>query len=439
MTFHRVVGWAAVGLVAAVGTTGCASSGSVQAARKGDYASLKKHLAEGLQNGKLTASEARNIAYAVASHEVSSTKGEDGAKRVDEMVGCVSELESVLDDRASGKDEGAARSAYLLVDAHLTNNSRWISTAKNQDPYWRAVGARALVDSDDWALRRELFTDLDPKVRRAAIFAAIDAPSADDALVLLETVRLDPDGLSRTLAARAVGAIGGQHIVVALKDRWAVADEPLRATIAAAWAAPATLKAGGLDQLLWVAETTFGPPAITAGVALMRMGGAPGASGAAAVLRAIETGGAPSRVMAINLADLGNATHVQAIKKASEDSDGAVKVAALGKLLLVPAEKAAAQKSLGEIAASDDQNRNAARVALASVRDRRVVSLFASDLNHPSPAMRTWAAAQLASMHELPHAAQGLADDNPSVRSRIACSILSAPKKLRFGQHELLL
>lgn len=407
---------------------GCASSGAVRSAQQGDLPALKKQLAEGLKNGALSAGESRDVAHAVAAREIKLAKGDEGVVRIDDVLACVRDLEGVLDHKSGEKDATAARAAFALVDSHLAG-SRWVDKASSDDPGWRAVGARSLLDQSDAERRRTLFVDLDTQVRRGALFAAIDAPFVEDAPVLLETVRLDPDRLSRTLAARAVGAVGGRTVVLALKDRWAAADEPLRATFASAWAHPSSAKDGGLDQLLWAAETEQGVPSLTASASLLRFGGKESNIGAAALARSIESGSSNTRVIAINLAPLDRPELRAAVKKATEDGDVAVKVAALGKIALLKDERAHALDELGGIAASDSPQRNAARSAMAMLRDRRVVSLLADDLTSSKPGVRMWAAQQLASMHELPQAAQGLADDDVSVRTRVACSILASPRQ----------
>ncbi|MFO0662256.1 MAG: hypothetical protein U0165_20860 [Polyangiaceae bacterium] len=424
----RSIGSVVSAAVAVLALNGCASSGAVKAAERGDLPTLKKQLADGLKSGSLSTGESRSVAQALASREVKQAKGEEGVVRIDDVLGCVRELEGTLDDKAREKDATAARAAFALVDAHL-EGSRWVDKVNSDDASWRAVGARSLVDQSGATKRRELFVDLDTQVRRAALSAALDAPFVEDAPVLLETVRLDPDRLSRTLAARAVGAIGGRTVVLALKDRWAAADEPLRATFASAWASPASAKEGGLDQLLWAAESEQGVPSLTASATLLRFGGKEANIGAAALARAIENGSTNTRTIAIAFANLDRPEHREAVKKAAEDADQGVKVAALGKLGILKDERAHALEELGVIAASDSPHRNAARTAMAQLRDRRVVALLAADLSSSKPGVRMWAAQTLAGMHELPQAAQALADDDVAVRTRVACSILSSPRQ----------
>jgi formylglycine-generating enzyme required for sulfatase activity len=61
-------------------------------------------------------------------------------------------------------------------------------------------------------------------VRRAALEAALEAPSPLDRDALAEAARLDPDAQCRSLAARTLGTIGGEAGVRALMDLWEHGD-----------------------------------------------------------------------------------------------------------------------------------------------------------------------------------------------------------------------
>lgn len=405
---------------------GCATSPLVSAAERGDYATLRQKL--DTDKRKLDGGTARSIARAVVKHEVSSAKPEDVGQRVDELRLCLDRVDDVLIERAKTHDDGGARAAFLLVDGKLVSMGKWRGEASSDDAAWRAVGARTLVGGDHGQRRRELFLDMDVRVRQSALYASLDAVDAADETALLETVRLDPDGAARGIAARAAGALGGAHVVLNLRDRWATADDPLRTSIVTAWGTKASLDTGGLEQLVWAAEVERGTAAITAGNQLLRAGGPQAASGRAAMVRAIEDGPAVARVVAINLASPDDADVLAAIKKASEAQDGKVKVAALSKLTLDKASRDAALTELGTIAAGSSPERNAARTALASAGDRRVVALLAEDTSAPEPGVRAWAAAQLASMKEFPDAARVMADEDVSARTRAACAILAMRK-----------
>lgn len=415
-------------LLSSLAAVGCGSSQAVNAAQKGDYATLKRVLAEKVKAQSLDGGEARAVARAVARYEVSNGKGDDGVKRVDELRACVSPAGSILSDRGKADDEAAARAIYLLLDAHELGPGSWAKKADSTDGAWRAVGARALVSSSQGDARRALFVDLDTRVRRAALGAASEARDAGDLGELLEIVRVDPEPSCRSEAAKAAAEIGGRRVVVSLKDRWSGAEEGVRASIVSAWASERVVGEGGLEQLLWVAETQAGAPAVSAARLLSTMADHEATIGRGALLRAIDDGPTPVRVMAINLSVPTDATHRKSLEKAASSSDALVKVAALSRLSELPDQRDKALAELGTMAASTSIERNPARSALAKARDRRVVPLLAEDLSAPEPGVRAWAANELSSMKEFPQASMALADADVSVRTRAACSIMAMPR-----------
>ncbi|MCU0657936.1 MAG: hypothetical protein MUF64_22540 [Polyangiaceae bacterium] len=409
----------------------CSSSAAVQAAEKGDYAALKRHLADGLKNNSLDGGEARSIAEAVARHEVQKASGEDSKSRVRELRACAAQASGILEDRAGKDDEAAALAALTLLDERLARPARWRDRARHEAPHWRAVGARTLVDTDQAEQRRALFADLFTPVRQAAFRAAADAADPADQPLLLDAVRLDPDEEARITAARGVGATGGAASVLALKDRWFASSEPVRLSILRAWGTSSSYEVGGREQLFWAAEGEQGAPALIASVLLLRGKGHDADVGRGGFLRALREGVAAHRVQALLLANLGDAPQKELVLKAAESDEGPVKVAALGRLTELKDQRDRALTELGAIAAGDSNERNAARSALAKARDRRVVQLLADDTSPEKttePGVRAWAAGELASMKEFPHAAQPLADEDPSVRTRVACAILAVPR-----------
>lgn len=435
-------------LLAAFAATGCASAGLVPAAEKNDFSTLRRRIDDAKRQGKLDGGEVRDAAHETARQVV---KKADKSERLDPVRLCVRELSDELFAKAKDHDDAGARAAYLLLDDDRASPARWHDRVSDTDPAWRAVGARSLVSRSDGTKRRELFLDLDPRVRVGAIEAAYRALDHDDAHPLLEVVRLDPDGLARSLGARTVGAIGGREVVLGLRDRWDRADEPLRSAIASSFGFTASYDEGGRDALVWIAETQSGSPGVTAGSTLFRATEADRPIGRAALLRALSSGSTSVRMMAIQLASLDDADMRAEVEKAAalddtepsaKDTDGeaapprsravsdtAVRVAALGKLALRSNLRDRALEALGPIAAGEDRAANAAKVAMATARDRRVVPLLVKDLSSTIPDVRAWAASTLAGMHELQEAAPALADDDADVRGRAACAIVRAPAK----------
>lgn len=403
--------------------SGCGTSAGVSLAEKGDYAGLRRHI--DANKSKLDGGEVRDIAHAVVKRTVKDAKPEEATPRLDELRSCLKKVDDVLESRAKTRDEAGAHAAFLLVDGGLVSPGGYRKEATSEDAGWRAVGARTLFRGDDGDMRRKLFLDLDVRVRQSALFASVDAGDAGDASLLLETARLDPDGLARNVAARAAGNLGGRDIVLGLKDRWATADEALRSALASAWGMGPSYNAGGRDQLLWIVESQRGVPSLTAAGLLKGHGGQDAEAARAAIIRAVDSGPTDARISAIAFADVDDANSKKALEKAAEDGDLRVRVAALGKLAWLKEHKEKALEELGQLATSTSQVRNAARTAMAQAGDRRVVPLLTEDTKSPEAGVRAWAAMQLASMKEFPSAAPVLADEDPSTRTRAACALLS--------------
>lgn len=414
---------AGLAIAAVLTLSGCGTSTGVRLAERGDYAGLRRHI-EANQR-KLDGGEVRDIAHAVVARTMSDTKPEEATARLDLLQSCLKKVDDVVERRAKTRDEAGAHAAFLLVDGGVVSPGEFRKEAGSVDAGWRAVGARTLFRGGDGELRRKLFVDLDVRVRRGALYAALDAGDANDATLLLETARLDPDGLARGVAARAAGHVGGRDVVLGLKDRWATADDALRSSLASAWGMSAAYEAGGRDQLMWVVETSRGVPALTAAGLLKGHGGREADAARAAIVRAVESGPTDARVSAIAFADLDDADSLKSLEKASEDGDLRVKVAALGRLAWLKDRKQKALDELGQLATGTTPVRNAARSAMAVAGDRRVVPLLAEDTRSAEPHVRAWAATELASMKEFPDAAPILADDDAATRTRAACALLS--------------
>ncbi len=406
---------------------GCASSAAVRSAERGEWRPVRAEHGARARRGSLGAGEVRDVARAVAGRELAAARGDEGLRRVDEARACADPLEDELDRRARGRDAVGARAAYVLVDAGLASPGHWGASADHPDGAWRAVGARALADAGvEGAKRRALFLDLDARVRRAALQAALDAEDPADTNALLDVVRLDPDGVVRNTAAAALGRIGGRDVVAALRDRWETADEPLRAAIAAAWAAEPSARAGGRDRLLWAVSSSSqsGAASVAAAAALLRFGGRDAGYGAATLVRFLDEDTSDNRTLAIRLASPADPDLKRALRRAAESEDRPVRVAALHRLAYDPAERAAALAQLGPIAAGSSPEAPDALAALADLRDRRAVMLLFREEEHQDPDRRARAASALAAMGEAPWAARSLADDDPSVRTRVACALL---------------
>ena len=293
---------------------------------------------------------------------------------------------------------------------------------------WRAVAARAAVTPKHGLMRRDWMRDPDERVRRGALSASAIAAQRDDVEALLEAARVDPDPLSRSLALRAVGTIGGQRAVLALDDMWARADEIERVGIVDAWAMPAAYRSGGRERLVRVVETARGIPALSAAEALSRKQGSEAQLGVAALLRAVLDGTPNERSLAIRMAPLEDVDVVKALEKASKEHDREMKVMALARLTEVADKQSAAMKALRELAKKDDDAALQARAALAAAGDRSVIPNLAKQLGSKRAFDRQFAALGLLRLGEWPKVATALADDDPLVRTTVACNVLRLTK-----------
>lgn len=439
--------------IGAASLAGCAASPAVRAAEEGNLVDLRRAVSEEIRREELTEEEARSIARAVASDEAEHAKGQVGADRIRDLQTCARHVSEALEKRASGSDEVAAVAALVLLEEGLTSRKEAAERALEVERAdggaaggagvalgaWRAVRARTLTQKEDGGARRKLMLDSEQEVRVAAIRAALDAADEADMEALIEAGRLDPHPVSRTLAIRAIGAIGGERAVLALKDMWALADEPKRQVIVVAWAMPPSLEAGGRRELTLVAEGETGAPAIAAAIALVRAGGVGVASANSVIARAIASGSTRDRVYALSASPLGSDEVRQAIVKAQGDSDDAVSVAALARRVETPGEwrskessteRGAAIAKLLKIAreAPDAPRGERAKGALARARVGAVRSMLERDAQSKSEGVRLQAGQHLVSLRELARASALAADPEPRVRTAVSCAILRSPR-----------
>jgi hypothetical protein len=404
--------------------SGCATNGAVRAALDSDLTSLKRSIRDEQASGKLDRGRAREIAEAVASREIYSEGGRAAARRIRMLRTCSRPLRPALEARSERQDEGGAEAALLLLATGARRPERYASLYENADSgAWRAVSARASIAPDRFLRRRHYFTDPDERVRRAAFEAALDAPGKLDLELLIDAARLDPDPYSRSLAVRGVGAIGGGRAVQALGDLWDRADEDVRLTVIEAWRKPAAYRAGGREALLRTAEGRSGLTSVAAASALL---GEPAHSGLAVTLLAQAAGDGASDEQLLALATLPLEPRVMPqVQKAALDADAAVRVAALERLLEVPASKARATEELRAMAKSKGAAAVEARDALAAVGDRSVAPLLVKALTEGDATSRAAAGRSLLALGSYDQAATLLGDGDAGVRVAIACSILA--------------
>ncbi len=439
----RALRFAALGFVL---VCQCGGSASLRAAEAGRFTGLSAVVAGEVKRGELDAGEAVDLARAILRRDVEGAAGDEGAARIRGLAGCARPLDRALEHRAEEEGVAPAAAAMVRLEAGLSPREdfiHWASEAPGGPrAAFRAVGARALSGPNDGVLRRKLFLDGDQAVRLAALRAAERAASVGDTDAVLDAARVDPFPMARTQAVRAAGAIGGERVVLALKDVWAVADPTLRQAIADAWGTPASIDAGGRRELSWAAETQGGSPAIAAAYALVRAGNhatpmptGPGVAEAFGVIeRGIKSGVTHERTFAITIAPLSAPALQNAMIEASKDVDEDVALAATIRRLdtaagqggAFPPDRPALLAKLLAAASSGEKMRGlVARNALARLGAREVLPLLDNAASSVDAQSRKAAGTAFVALGELPRAAVLAADADPRVRDGVACSLLA--------------
>jgi HEAT repeat protein len=425
---------------------GCAGGGLVDLARQGDLAGVKRELgALGQSRGALAPQLVLRLSRATVAHDLRAAEPEQAARLVELLSPCAQQLASELRERARAKDDAAAQATLLLLENGEVSADAVIGRARRlPGDAWRAALARALVRPGWGKLRRSFVDDPDERVRRSALKAAGIAKDPDDLGDLLEASRLDPDAKSRQLALAAIGALGGARVALALRDSWVDSDSETRLAIVDAWGAPRVRSVGGERELTWAAETQDSREGVAAAAALVRLdpsvagaskqarsAGSPtqlGDLGRALVARFVAEGSASERKYAIELADPKQPLVREALEKAAEDEDKAIRVAALARLLDVESLRPKALEQLKEYCARRDDVGRRAREALVKAGDPTVVPLLLPELGARQEDRRAAAAEQLVEVGQQPIAALSLTDASPEVRVRTACALASSPE-----------
>lgn len=414
-----------------VGSVGCASSPAMRAAERGDRAALHDILETQEKAGTLSNGEAASLSGAVAARDVRDASGVEAVLRVRELRACARELDDVLAARMRTHDPAGAQAALARIDSGRLDLDSAREMLSEPSPEWRAVGARGLVRPKDRQARILALLDPEPAVRRQAARAARDAADPSDLEALAEAARVDPEPLVRTEAVRAIAALPpvfGSRPANLLSDLWIVGDDGLREDIARAWSGASIWPAGGRAALESIIASQHGPGVIEAAAAVLgRHDPADALSNLAAaeMARSIASGSEVTRLQALAEAPLDNPALLAAVKSASHDEDHAVRIAALGRLA---EHDRGAMEELEGLARPGQRLGSRARLALAFAGDRRAQAWLETDLEASSPAERLAAVTGLAALGVAARGAPLLADEDPSVRDRAACTIVMASR-----------
>ncbi|HET9955007.1 MAG TPA: hypothetical protein VFQ61_10910 [Polyangiaceae bacterium] len=408
---------------------GCQPQGPVRAALKEDLPSLRAEILAAEARGKLDRKSVLSVAEAVAQREAASANGPTGVEHVHALRGCAKPLLGVLRSLSERHDEVGAEALLARIqqgDVQLASLTKY---ANDADPAFRAVAARGLIRAADGPARRRSFTDPDQRVRRAALEAARVAHDAYDLEGLLEVVRLDPDSLSRSWAARAIGAIGGEQAVLGLKDRYERADAVTKLAILEAWAAPATLATGGERELARIAAQPSGIAALTAAQLLrtqpLSKDRARDGAWSTRIRVGIENGTSDEKRVAIGFAELSDPATVKAVEAAARDLDSSVQLTALRRLTELPATRNAAFARLRSLAQGKTPEAAEVQLTLAELGERSVLPVIEQTLERGPSTLRSRAALALFGIGREARAARALADADPSVRISVSCGMLA--------------
>ncbi len=415
----------------------------MRAASRGDHAALHDALVTRQAAGTLSTGDAADLAREVAGQDLRSAPPATAPDRVRDAYACAHELDDALADRMRVHDAAGADAALARIAGRGLSLGAARVFATDADPRWRAVGVRALVRVEDRDARLRALLDDDPLVRRQAARAAHDAADAADLPALGEAARLDPEPIVRTESVRAIAALpatpGGQAADL-LRDLWTGGDDGLREDIALAWASPPIWSAGGQEALRVLVAAGRGPGAIEAAAAILRHEDASAEATQAAIgqiVRSVAMGPRPARMQSIAQAPLDRADVLAAVEHAASDEDLDVRVAALARLASATGPHAGADRraqtsdavsALEALAQPGSPVAQRARFALASAGDRRVQAWIEGDLSAPTPEDRLGAATSLATLGVPARAAPLLADADPAVRVRAACTIVMAAR-----------
>ena len=415
--------------------TACASSPAMRAAERGDRAALAEAVAAEARAGALSNREAAALARAVAAREIRIAEGPEAVERVHDAVACGHELDAALAARSETHDDAGAEAALVRLDAGRLGLANARSSLGDTNAHWRALGTRALVRDEDHDARILAILDPEPGVRRRALRAARDAHDETDLPALADAARVDPNPMNRSEAVRAIAALPpgpDDRVANLLRDLWAAGDDGLREDIALAWSSSAIWGAGGRQALRVVLASDHGPAAVEAAAAVLRRSDAGDEMANLAIARfanSIEQGALPTRLQALARAPLDRPVLLGAVRKAAETDVPNIRIAALARL--AEEKDARAIDQLERFSQPGSRVEDRARLALANAGDRRVLLWIEQDLTAEAPDKRLAAATALAALRVAGRAAGLLADADPRVRMRAACTILLAARRCR--------
>jgi hypothetical protein len=400
---------------------------------------LRASLLEPHARGSVSNAQAACLARTVATREIVTSK-DNASARLRETSACSTHLDDAFAVRMKQRDAAGAEAAIVRIEQGTLSDGAARDYLTDGDAAWRAVGTATLHRRDDGHSRRAALLDPSPQVRRSAVLACRRAKDANDLPGLFETARLDPELLLRNHAVRAMSEILRSNTKSAhvarhanrLRDLWTTSDDALQHDIEVAWSLSPVFENGGREALITLIAAGFDASVIGAAAVVLRMPKAdPELAGLARerISRAITESAREERLEAIRGAQLSGGM-LDALRVATTEDDARVRVAALARLVESKPDHERAIRELEGLAAPNTQHgptvTSAARLALAQAGDLRIQAWLEEDLAAPSIERRIQAASALGALGRPARAVMLLADPDASIRTRVACAILSA-------------
>lgn len=413
----RLLTWTLAG--ALLFSTACSPLPGLKSARSADFEALRKTLSR----ERLQPAQVRRLAKEVLAAEIVRAKDREDRPFVSGLGSCSRPLHAALRRRAQTRDGVGAEAALLLLeDGHLRDAEHRFADEK--DGAWRALSARDA--KRDGELRRSYFTDVDERVRRAALSAALEVADENDVEELLEVARLDPDPLTRNRAYQTLGRIGGERVALALFDRFVSADEELKLAIVDAWSKPELYEQGGRHQLVRLLTHESGLDALVAASILARENDESLQSrGLNRLLYFADEGTTDERRLAARLLPAGSSVTTRKLLELTRSQNGQVALIAWARLLGDERHRDAAQRALLALSRKKTSEGFQARSALAAAGDERILPFMKKQMNSKAPENRRIAGTALVRLGAYPELAPLLADEDPAVRHAVACRVLA--------------
>ncbi len=411
----------------------CGSQNAVvRSARDGDERALSRGLLEAQADGELSRSLAKDVAKNLLEGELERSLDKEGEDLIASLSLCGRELEGALTRRSRTHDEVGGQALLLLVERGRRHGDA-LDHERDEIVSYRAAFARTLTGPKNARRRVPLYSDPDVLVRRAALDAAQGSATAEEFEAVSDAARHDPDPLCRNQAIRLLGNIDAPSSVPVLLERYGSGSEQEKLAALEGLRRKAASDLRARDELYHLATGSEGLLRLSAAIVLLE-GALPIELERKEFLtniieQAARTGAPSERVLAFRFVDLDSQAMRAVLREAAESPSESVQLAALSYLLQEGQERtdrARAEELLLELAKKDSPRAARAKQILASHSFHSVLGLLLEDTKSKEPEVRLAAAEGLLALELWDKAGVLLADPEPTVRRRLACTMLAA-------------